>query len=159
MSTVIRNQLLMSSLKSFDAAIWFWWLFGTHDQAKNVNWPIHVFNHGNCPSFWYVSFKIMNAWYKYMLNMTWYKCMLNLMTGSSPHFYHKYIWVDEEKHKLVHTINRSLDRESNPWPLAYGNTASIKLAPYARGRTSTSHSPQSPWLIKPGCGYKKSSCG
>jgi hypothetical protein len=34
--------------------------------------------------------------------------------------------LDEEKHKLVHTINRSLDRESNPRPLAYGNTASIK---------------------------------
>jgi hypothetical protein len=31
-----------------------------------------------------------------------------------------------DTHKLVHTINRSLDRESNPRPLAYGNTASIK---------------------------------
>jgi hypothetical protein len=30
-----------------------------------------------------------------------------------------------EKHNLVHTINRSLDQESNPRPLAYGNTASI----------------------------------
>jgi hypothetical protein len=28
----------------------------------------------------------------------------------------------KEKHKLVHTIYRSLDRESNPRPLAYGNT-------------------------------------
>jgi hypothetical protein len=34
--------------------------------------------------------------------------------------------INEEKHKLVHTINRSLDRESNPRPLAYGNHASIK---------------------------------
>jgi hypothetical protein len=33
--------------------------------------------------------------------------------------------INEEKHKLVHTINRSLDRESNPRPLAYGKTASI----------------------------------
>jgi hypothetical protein len=35
-------------------------------------------------------------------------------------------YINEEKHKLVHTINRSLDQESNPRPLAYGNTASIK---------------------------------
>jgi hypothetical protein len=34
--------------------------------------------------------------------------------------------INEEKHNLVHTINRSLDRKSNPRPLAYGNTASIK---------------------------------
>jgi hypothetical protein len=33
--------------------------------------------------------------------------------------------INKEKHKLVHTIYRSLDRESNPRPLAYGNTASI----------------------------------
>jgi hypothetical protein len=30
--------------------------------------------------------------------------------------------INEEKHKLVHTINRSQDREPNPRPLAYGNT-------------------------------------
>jgi hypothetical protein len=35
-------------------------------------------------------------------------------------------YIDEEKHKLVNTINRSLDQESNPWPLAYDNTVSIK---------------------------------
>jgi hypothetical protein len=34
--------------------------------------------------------------------------------------------INEEKHKLVRTINRSLDRESNSRPLAYGNTARIK---------------------------------
>jgi hypothetical protein len=34
--------------------------------------------------------------------------------------------ITKEKHKLVHTIYRSLDRESNPRPLAYGNTASIE---------------------------------
>jgi hypothetical protein len=32
----------------------------------------------------------------------------------------KNIPINEEKHKLAHTINRSLDRESNPRPLAYG---------------------------------------
>jgi hypothetical protein len=42
-------------------------------------------------------------------------------------FYHvPYLEINEEKHKLVHTINRSPDRESNPRPLAYGNTTSIK---------------------------------
>jgi hypothetical protein len=38
-----------------------------------------------------------------------------------------HIIINEEKHKLVHTIYRSLDRESNPRPLAYGNTASIEI--------------------------------
>jgi hypothetical protein len=32
--------------------------------------------------------------------------------------------INEEKHKLVHTMNRSLDQKSNPRPLTYGNTAS-----------------------------------
>jgi hypothetical protein len=49
-----------------------------------------------------------------------------------------YSGINEEKHKLVHTINRSLDRESNPWPLAYGNTASIK------GTTNANHYAKSP---------------
>jgi hypothetical protein len=31
-------------------------------------------------------------------------------------------YTNKEKHKLVHTIYRSLDRESNPRPLAHGNT-------------------------------------
>jgi hypothetical protein len=35
--------------------------------------------------------------------------------------------INKEKQKLVHTINRSLDRESNPRPLAYGNTASMEV--------------------------------
>jgi hypothetical protein len=34
--------------------------------------------------------------------------------------------VYTKRNKLVHTLNISLDRESNPRPLAYGNTASIK---------------------------------
>jgi hypothetical protein len=37
-----------------------------------------------------------------------------------------HVHVGKEKHKLVHTIYRSPDRESNPRPLAYGNTASIE---------------------------------
>jgi hypothetical protein len=36
------------------------------------------------------------------------------------------VCIVKEKHKLVHTIYKSLDRESNPRPLAYGNTASIE---------------------------------
>jgi hypothetical protein len=39
---------------------------------------------------------------------------------------HVSLILNKEKHKLVHTIYRSLDREWNPRPLAYGNTASIE---------------------------------
>jgi hypothetical protein len=47
------------------------------------------------------------------------------VTGVQLHL-HVYIGTNKEKHNLVHTIYRSLDRESNPRPLAYGNTASIE---------------------------------
>jgi hypothetical protein len=41
--------------------------------------------------------------------------------------------INKEKHKLVQPINRSLDRETNPLPLAYGNTASIPFYFCGRG--------------------------
>jgi hypothetical protein len=76
------------------------------------------------------------------------------------------ITIHHDHHNATHwPITKSLFRIAVPFTHHSDDTVIVKELLFlthfvsSSHRASANHSPQSPWLIKPGCGYKKSSCG